>query len=239
MMRVMIIEDEIVLADVLTDFVRDLGHEAIVVNDAERAAAILPRETIDAILLDVSLPGMSGLDFLRLPAVRDSGVPVVVMSGVATEAQARESLSLGALDFLAKPIALERLATVFDFLSPAPPRPAMGGMPDRRPARRIRISLPVRMSHNQKTWNAVCIELSASGMKARSNETIRRGVTLRLSFNLLDEGRPIDVLGLVVRIDRDGAALWFLDLDAADAARIAQLVKATPPQDTSGPPVIR
>jgi DNA-binding response OmpR family regulator len=227
-MRVMIIEDQIVLADVLADFVRDLGHEAIVVNDAERAAEILPSQTIDAILLDVNLPGMSGLDFLRLAAVRDSGVPVVVMSGVATEAQARESLSLGALDFLAKPIALERLATVFDFVAPGPPRRAVGGNPDRRPARRIRISLPVRMSHKQKTWNAACVELSASGMKARSNESIRRGLTVRLHFNLPDQGRPIDVLGLVVRIDRDGAAFWFLDLDGADAARIGELVKQTP-----------
>jgi CheY-like chemotaxis protein len=227
-MRVMIVEDEIVLADILADFVRDLGHEAIVVNDAERAAAILPRETIDAILLDVKLPGMSGLDFLRLPDVVDSGVPVVVMSGVATEAQARESLSLGALDFLAKPIALERLATVFDFVAPVPPPPVTAGEPDRRPARRIRISLPVRMSHKQRTWNAVCMELSASGMKARSNEAIRRGLTPRLSFTLPDQGRPIDVLGLVVRIDRDGAAFWFLDLDPLDAARIEQLVKQTP-----------
>jgi DNA-binding response OmpR family regulator len=227
-MRVMIIEDQIVLADVLADFVRDLGHEAIVVNDAERAADILPRETIDAILLDVNLPGMSGLDFLRLSVVRDSGVPVVVMSGVATEAQARESLSLGALDFLAKPIALERLATVLDFMAPGPPLRVMAGNPERRPARRIRISLPVRMSHKQKTWNAVCMELSASGMKARSNEAIRRGLTVRLRFNLPDQGRPVDVLGLVVRVDRDGAAFWFLDLDGADAARIDELVKQTP-----------
>jgi DNA-binding response OmpR family regulator len=227
-MRVMIIEDEDSLADVLADFVRDLGHEAVVVHDAEQAAAMLPRETIDAILLDVKLPGMSGLDFLRLPAVRDSAVPVVVISGVATEAQARESLALGALDFLAKPIALERLATVFDFVAPGPPRAGVPGRPERRPARRIRISLPVRMAHEEKAWKAVCIELSASGMKARSNETIRRGLTPRLTFNLPDEGRPIDVLGLVVRIDRDGAAFWFLDLDAADAARITELVKRTP-----------
>jgi CheY-like chemotaxis protein len=226
-MRVMIVEDEITLAEVLRDFLRDLGHEAIVVNDAERAAVMLPRETIDAILLDVNLPGMSGLEFLKLPTVRDSGVPVIAMSGVATEAQAREVLALGALDFLAKPIALDRLATVFDFVAP-PPRQVAAGTAERRPSRRVRISLPVRMSHNQKAWNAVCMELSASGMKARSNEPISRGLTVRLSFALPDKGRPLDVLGLVVRIDRDGAAFWFLDLGRMDAARIDQLVSQTP-----------
>jgi DNA-binding response OmpR family regulator len=228
-MRVMIIEDQFALADVLGDFVRDLGHEAVVVHDAERAAAMLPREAFDVVLLDVNLPGMSGLDFLRLPVVRDSGIPVVVMSGVATEAQARESLSLGALDFLAKPIALERLATVFDFVAPAPARRGAAGKPDRRPARRIRVSLPIRMSYRQKTWNGTCVELSASGMKARCDDTIRRGLTLRLGFNLPDRERPVDVLSLVVRVDRDGAAFWFLDLDPADAARIQQLVKQSAP----------
>lgn len=224
-MRVMIVEDQAALADVLVDFVRDLGHEAVIVPDAETAATTLQQEAIGAILLDVDLPGMSGLDFLRLPAVRDSGVPVVVMSGVATEAQARESLSLGALDFLAKPIALERLAAVFDFVAPGPPPRMTGGKPDRRPARRVRTSLPVRMSHKQRTWSAICIELSASGMKARSDEMILRGLTPRLSFNLPDRGRPIDVLGLVVRVDPDGAAFWFLDLDPVDAARIDHVVK--------------
>lgn len=224
-MRVMIVEDQAALADVLGDFVRELGHEAVVVHDAETGVTTLERQAVDTILLDVDLPGMSGLDFLRLPAVRDRGVPVVVISGVATEAQAREALSLGALDFLAKPIALERLATVFDFVAPGPPRRLTGGTPDRRPARRVRTSLPVRMSHKQRTWSAICIELSASGMKARTDETIHRGLTPRLSFNLPDRGRPIDVLGLVVRVDPDGAAFWFLDLDPVDAARIDHVVK--------------
>ena len=220
----MIVEDQAALADVLGDFVRELGHEAVVVHDAETGVTTLERQAIDTILLDVDLPGMSGLHFLRLPAVLDRGVPVVVMSGVATEAQAREALSLGALDFLAKPIALERLAAVFDFVAPGPPRRMTGGMPDRRPARRVRTSLPVRMSHKQRTWSAICIELSASGMKARTDEMIHRGLTPRLSFSLPDRGRPIDVLGLVVRVDPDGAAFWFLDLDPVDAARIDHVV---------------
>ncbi|MEX2147455.1 MAG: response regulator [Candidatus Rokuibacteriota bacterium] len=222
----MIVEDQAALADVLGDFVRDLGHHAVIVHDAETAVETLECEAIDAVLLDINLPGMSGLDFLRLAAVRNSGVPVVVMSGVATEAQARESLALGALDFLAKPIALDRLAGVLDFVAPGPPRPA--GKPDRRPARRIPVSLPVRMAYKRKAWDGTCIELSVSGMKARSDDPIRRGLAPRLSFNLPDRGQPIDVVGLVVRVDRDGAAFWFLDLDPVDAGRIDHLVKQTP-----------
>ena len=50
----------------------------------------------DAILLDINLPGMSGLDFLQLRPVREAGLPIVAISGVVTETQARECLRLGA-----------------------------------------------------------------------------------------------------------------------------------------------
>src|SRR2546426_5217506 len=70
------------------------------VASAEDALEKLVSEQPHAILLDIRLPGMSGLDFLELPAVRDSGVPIVAVSGVATEGQARECLKRGALDFI-------------------------------------------------------------------------------------------------------------------------------------------
>ena len=61
-------------------------------------------------------PGMSGLEFVQLPPVRAAGIPVVAVSGVATEHQARECLRLGAADFIAKPVPLERLGEVLEVL---------------------------------------------------------------------------------------------------------------------------
>ena len=111
-LRVLIVEDEQVLRDVFRDFVAGLGHEVIAVPTAEDALEKLVSERPHAILLDIRLPGMSGLDFLELPVVRDSGVPVVAISGVATESQARECLKRGALEFIRKPVTLDRLSAV-------------------------------------------------------------------------------------------------------------------------------
>src|SRR2546425_4772393 len=84
-LRVLIVEDEQAIREVFRDFVAGLGHEPIAVASAEDALEKLVSEQPHAILLDIRLPGMSGLDFLELPAVRDSGVPIVAVSGVATE----------------------------------------------------------------------------------------------------------------------------------------------------------
>src|SRR5438876_8560306 len=66
----------------------------------------------------MNLPGMSGIDFLQLRPVRERKLPIVAVSGVATEAQARECLRLGAVDFVGKPVPLERLRIVLAYLEP-------------------------------------------------------------------------------------------------------------------------
>ena len=108
-MRVLIVEDEEAVGMVLQDFLRELDHEAEVVPSAEEALPRVHDRRPDLVLLDFRLPGMSGLDFLRLSQVRDSRVPIIVISGVTTEQQAQECLRLGALDFAQKPIPFAHL----------------------------------------------------------------------------------------------------------------------------------
>ena len=120
-MRVLVVEDEERLGEVFRDFLTELGHQAVVVRSAEAALGSLDGQRPDAIILDINLPGMSGLDFLRLPSVRDAALPIVAISGVATASQAHECLRLGALDFVGKPVALDRLNEVLAFLTPRGP----------------------------------------------------------------------------------------------------------------------
>src|SRR2546429_2908595 len=146
-MRVLVVEDEPDLGDVFRDFLLELGHQPLVVRSAEAALGKLHTERPDAIILDVHLPGMSGLDFLQLRLVRELGVPIVAVSGVATESQARERLHLGATDFVGKPIPLDRLSEVLTFIEPhALSRVAERGAPaDRRHSSRAHLSLPIRV----------------------------------------------------------------------------------------------
>ena len=117
-MRVLVVDDEPDVGAVFRDFLLELGHEPLLVRSAEAALQTLETHRPDAIILDIHLPGLSGLDFLQLRPVRESGLPIVAVSGVATESQARECLRLGAIDFVGKPVAFERLGEVLAYIEP-------------------------------------------------------------------------------------------------------------------------
>ena len=119
-LRVLVVEDEHGVLTALQDFVRELGCQPVGALTAEEALRLVESEPVDVVLLDLRLPGMSGLDFLRLRAFRDRGIPVVVISGIATEPEAHEALELGAIDFLRKQTFRYRFAYLFS-------RGAVGG----------------------------------------------------------------------------------------------------------------
>ncbi len=227
-LRVMIVEDEEAVRDVFRDFLAGLGHEPIAVATAEDALEKLVGEQPDAILLDIRLPGMSGLDFLELPAVQESGVPIVAVSGVATEAQARECLKRGALDFIHKPVSLDRLSAVLAYVEPfarARQKEEHERGPDRRPEPRATVELPVRLvTEKGVPWESTCTELSATGMKVVTRARLRPGHAVKVAFTPAGGGEPLDAVALVVRVDKSGAALWFLDLLPHEVQRLRAMV---------------
>ena len=99
---IMIIEDDREVASFLADYAEREGHAALFIARAEDALAYLSHDRPDAILLDLRLPGMSGVEFLEALSRREIRIPVVVC-GAASEADAARCLQLGALDVAAQP----------------------------------------------------------------------------------------------------------------------------------------
>ena len=91
---------------------RVLGYSTA---DAENALAYAIQDPPDAILLDLRLPGMSGMELLEELVRRAIRIPVVVISGSA-DPDALRCLKLGALDYLQKPITIDRLRLAIDAL---------------------------------------------------------------------------------------------------------------------------
>jgi CheY-like chemotaxis protein len=228
--RILIVEDERGVRDVFREFAAALRHEPVAVESAERALEQLEREPPDAILLDVRLPGMSGLAFLAHPMVRAAGVPVVVVSGATSEDEARQCLQLGALDYLRKPVTLERLAGVLELLEPYARSREAGPGARRRAARRAPMKLAVSVvSERGTTWKGTCTEISAAGMKLQTNAHLKAGGGLRVAFTPPDGGPPIEAVALVSRVDDEGAALWFVDLTSPETERLVALVDRLSP----------
>jgi CheY-like chemotaxis protein len=228
---VLIVEDERELGSLFRDYVTTLGHKADVVGSAEAALERLRVAPPHVMILDVKLPGMTGLELLGLPAVRDARIPVVVVSGYVTEDQARQCLRLGALEFLAKPVPLEVLGTVLDHVA------VFAHSPDERPrerrlAARLPVTLPLRVTAEQgEVATGAVIEVSATGLRARLDRPLTPGTAVRLSIALPDGGPALDAVALVVRADGERqVAFWFLDLTPGEIERLLARAQARLPR---------
>ena len=103
-MRILIVDDEPNIRISLEGLLLDEGHAVASCPDGESALERTGRETFDAILLDVMLPGMSGLDVIRRIRKSDPDAAVIMMSGHADTATAVAAVQAGARQFMEKPV---------------------------------------------------------------------------------------------------------------------------------------
>ncbi|HET7340688.1 MAG TPA: ATP-binding protein [Methylomirabilota bacterium] len=240
-MRVLVVEDDERLCDVFREFLLELGHQPLIAHTAEGAMAKLRTEAPGAMLLDIRLPGMSGLEFLRLQSTRELGIPIVVVSGTMSEGDARECLRLGAVDFLGKPVMLEHLKDVLACLEPlaAPERHELATPTERRRAPRTAIELPVRVrEYGGNQWDATAVDLSVRGIKVRSTGHVTPAAAARLSF-ALPEGPHLELTSVLVRANVDGYAFHFVNLQDWQLERLRDFIERSTQERRGAEPHLR
>ncbi len=124
----MVVDDEIGIRELLSEILADEGHSVQLAENAERARALRAAERPDLVLLDIWMPDTDGITLLKEWAGNGQlTMPVVMMSGHGTIETAVEATRIGAIDFLEKPIALQKLlATVKRALRRAGGQPQAG-----------------------------------------------------------------------------------------------------------------
>ena len=115
MVRILIVDDELSVCDVLAEFMAEKGYETETALSGQEALEILSAKHYDLMLLDLKMPGMSGLEVLKKIRKMSYQVGVVVLTGVQDLDLAREVMKYGAIDYLNKPVDLEQLASTIDF----------------------------------------------------------------------------------------------------------------------------
>ncbi|SDT23787.1 response regulator transcription factor [Microlunatus soli] len=103
--RVLIIEDDQMLGDVLANYVGSAGHQVSVVHDGAEAYASWQREPPDVVLLDVMLPTLSGLEVLRRRRAAGDRAAVIIISARGDEQDRLIGLEVGADDYVVKPLS--------------------------------------------------------------------------------------------------------------------------------------
>ena len=108
MKRILIVDDNNVVQDVLKEFFKDRYLVQLAPN-ASQALSLIVRQTPDLVLLDVKMPGLDGLSLLK--SLRETGVsmPIFLMTGYDSLQVAQEALTSGANAYLPKPFDLLHL----------------------------------------------------------------------------------------------------------------------------------
>jgi two-component system, OmpR family, response regulator len=108
-MRILIAEDDSILADALTRALRQSGYAADHVDNGADADNALALQSFDLVILDLGLPRLGGLEVLRRLRARNSSVPVLILTAADSVDERVKGLDLGADDYMAKPFALSEL----------------------------------------------------------------------------------------------------------------------------------
>jgi len=110
MLRVLLVEDEPDLRELMAEALTDAGHEVVCAGDGDQALAATADATYDVVLTDLRLPRVDGLTLVRRIRERASATDVIVMTGHTNIPEAVTILKEGAFDYLIKPVQLDELA---------------------------------------------------------------------------------------------------------------------------------
>ena len=106
MAAILIVDDDDAVRDVLYDLFSE-QHMCHGAATAEKALGFLSEQTYDAVLTDISMPGLSGVELLGYLRSEQPDTPVIVISGIGDREHAEGLTRLGAFDFILKPFTLD------------------------------------------------------------------------------------------------------------------------------------
>jgi DNA-binding NtrC family response regulator len=141
--RLLIAEDEKNLSMVLQRELERFGHQVTLVHDAEAALRAAREAEFDVALLDIMMPGRSGLEVLRELRQQEQPPEVLMMTGHATVETALQAMKLGAYDYLTKPCHIRELEAIINKAY------------EKRQLRQENLILQSRLTYKEKTPDIV------------------------------------------------------------------------------------
>jgi len=112
--QILVVDDEVHIRETLTGVLEDEGYGTAEAADGESALQCLGSRRTDIMLLDIWLPGISGMDVLARVREQFPSVTVIMISGHGTVNIAVDAIKQGAFDFIEKPLSIDRLLMVIE-----------------------------------------------------------------------------------------------------------------------------
>ncbi len=111
-LRVLVVDDEQNLRDLLRSELTSRGHEVTTCSSGREALRVVEKITFDAAILDLKMPGMTGIELLQHLKHLSPDTEAIIQTGYATQETAIEALRLGAFDYITKPCQLDEIEAI-------------------------------------------------------------------------------------------------------------------------------
>lgn len=228
--RVLVVDDEAAVAELIQAFLGSAGLEAVVMTNSREAGERLLKEKFDVVFMDVHMPKPDGIELARLmrAAGFNQSTPLVMLTGADDLALQRKAFEAGANFFLFKPIDRPRLLRVV--------RTTQGSVQqEKRRFQRVPVSCKVSLATQQAKLEGTTMDISLGGFQARMQGVfpLRTSVAVFLD---LGHGAPVRGKGWVVRVIEDHTmGIQLRDLTPADSERLQEfllphILKITEPE---------
>jgi len=106
---ILIVDDEPIVRESLRDWLIDAGYQVITAESGEEAIGIIEQGDIDIMILDIRLPGRSGISVLREVREKKPNIKTIIITAYPSSELTAQALGLGMTDYLIKPVAPDAL----------------------------------------------------------------------------------------------------------------------------------
>jgi DNA-binding NtrC family response regulator len=217
MAKILVVDDEIGIRELLSEILSDEGYDITLAENAAAARAARMATRPDLVLLDIWMPDTDGVTLLKEWAANDLlSMPVIMMSGHGTIDTAVEAVKLGAMDFLEKPIALQKLLAAV--------RRGLQRQPSTRPRNALTLAsfprsgqlkeLRRRLEQIAEKSRVLTLRIGAGSIAELCGRTLQKSGTPW--FDLATLSQPIDLPALETA---RGGVLFVEDLAALSRAQ--------------------
>lgn len=108
-MRILIVDDEQEFLELMSNRLQKRGFSVVSADTGDKALDLVERQDFEAMILDVKMPGMDGIEVLRRVKRLRPGLPVLLLTGHASMEAAMTGVESGAVDYLLKPVPINDL----------------------------------------------------------------------------------------------------------------------------------